>query len=111
MSIKHAGFEEEREWRLIHLPFDGAGNAWVRERIVSVRGIPQLVYELPLDNIHPGMNISGLNLNRTLHRVIIGPSLYPETIRRAFVDKLRQHGVSKPEAKVSISETPLRQWG
>jgi hypothetical protein len=111
MSIKHIGFAEEQEWRLIHRPFEDGGNAWVRDKLVSIRGIPQLIYELPLDNIHNGMNIRGINLDRLLHRVIIGPSLYPATVQRAFIDKLTHSGVTNAAAKVVVSETPLRQWG
>lgn len=111
MSIKHAGFSEELEWRLIHRPFDDGGNAWVRNNIVSIRGVPQLLYELPLDNIHQGMKFPQFDLNRLIHRIIIGPSLYPTTVQRAFIEKLNALEVSNPAAKVVVSDTPLRQWG
>lgn len=111
MSIKHIGFAEELEWRLIHRPFENGGSAWVRDKSVSVRGIPQRVYELPLDNIHNGMQIRGLSLEHLLHRVIIGPSMYPATVQRAFIDKLSELNVTNAAAKVVVSETPLRQWG
>jgi Protein of unknown function (DUF2971) len=108
MSLKHAGFEEEREWRLIHLPFRGEGCAWVHDNICAVHGLPQLIYELPLDNIHNGMNFSELNLENALHRIIIGPSTHPETVRQAFVDKLQSLGVKNAGAKVVVSDIPLR---
>ena len=111
MSIKHIGFEEEQEWRLIHRPFAGGGNCWVREKIVSIRCVPQLLYELPLGNIYPGMTFPGFTFNNLRHRVIIGPSLYPRTVERAFIDKLTSLGVANAAAKVVVSDTPLRQWG
>ncbi|MFC4594273.1 DUF2971 domain-containing protein [Sphingobium tyrosinilyticum] len=111
MSIKHIGFQEELEWRLIHCPLDSGGSAHVRDHVASIRGVPQLLYELPLANIHQGMNFPNFDLNSLLHRIIIGPSLYPGTVRRAFVEQLRELGVVEAEAKVVVSETPLRQWG
>lgn len=109
LSIKHLGFEEEREWRIIHRPFDYA-SAHVIEKITSVAGTPQLVYQLPLVN-RPGLNMPGLTLDRLLHRIIVGPSLHPETAWRALVEALRSKGVRTPEARVVISDIPLRQTG
>jgi len=109
LSIKHIGFEEEREWRVIHRPFQDA-SANVIEKITLISGTPQLVYQLPLVN-RPGMNMPQLTLDRLLHRVIVGPSLYPETTWRALVEALRANGVRSPEARVVMSDIPLRQTG
>ncbi|MDQ0301339.1 DUF2971 domain-containing protein [Ancylobacter polymorphus] len=109
LSVKHRGFEEEREWRVIHRPFDQASQHVVKT-VASIGGTPQLIYQMPLVS-RPGMNISGLTLDRLLHRVIIGPSLHPETTWRALVESLRAKGVTSPEARVVISDIPLRQRG
>lgn len=109
LSIKHPGFEEEREWRIIHQPFEYS-SAHVVEKVKSVTGTPQLIYEMPLVN-RPGLNMPDLTLDRLLHRVIIGPSLYPETTWRAIVEALRSKGVRSPETRVVVSDIPLRQTG
>jgi hypothetical protein len=109
LSTKHIGFGEEREWRVIHLPFDYA-SASVTERLVTIRGTPQLIYELPLVN-QPGMNMPKLTLDRLIHTIIIGPALHAETCRRALVEALRMNGVQQPENRVVVSDIPLRQWG
>jgi len=109
LSIKHMGFEEEREWRVIHRPFDYP-SAHVTDKIAAIAGTPQLIYQLPLVN-RPGMNMPHLTLDRLLHRVIGGPSLHPETTWRALVEALRAKGVRSPEARVVISDIPLRQTG
>lgn len=109
LSVKHKGFEEEREWRVIHRPFDYA-SAHVVEKVAAIGGTPQLIYQMPLVN-RPGMNMPNLTLDRLLHRVIVGPSLHPETTWRALVEALRAKGVNKPEARVVISDIPLRQTG
>ena len=109
LSVKHMGFEEEREWRVIHRPFDYA-SAHVVEKVASIGGTPQLIYQMPLVN-QAGMNMPHLTLDRLLHRVIVGPSLHPETTWRALVEALRAKGVNTPEARVTISDIPLRQKG
>jgi hypothetical protein len=109
LSIKHLGFEEEREWRIIHQPFQYT-SAHVKEKVTSVAGTPQLIYELPLMNC-PGLNMPELSLDQLLYRVIVGPSVHPETTRQALVEALRVKGVRAPEARVVISDIPLRQTG
>jgi hypothetical protein len=110
LSLKHRGFEEEQEWRLLHRPFTDGGNAWVHEEVVSIRGVPQLIFKIPLGAM-PGMKIPGLTLDRLLNKILIGPSLYPDTVWRAFVEKLTQRGVTNAAARVIVSDIPLRQWG
>lgn len=80
------------------------------EMVTSIGGTPQLIYQLPLAN-QRGMNLPHFTLDRLLHRVIVGPSLHPETTWRALVEALRAKGVSVPEARVVISDIPLRQTG
>lgn len=109
LSIKHLGFEEEREWRVIHRPFEYS-SAHVLEKVTSVTGTPQLVYQMPLVN-EPGLNMPELSLDRLLHRVVIGPSLYPETTWRALVEALRNNEVQEPERRVVLSDIPFRQTG
>jgi hypothetical protein len=109
LSLKHRGFEEEREWRILHLPFDPNGKSeLVRQDIRTVGGIPQLVYEIPFDK-PGGISIPPLSFDNVLSRVLIGPCLYPETVRMAFVEKLRRIGVTDPEDRVEVSDIPLRQ--
>lgn len=107
LSIKHVGFEEEREWRVIHRPFDYA-SAHVVQKVTSIGGTPQLIYQLPLvDRL--GMGTPSLTLDRLVHRVIVGPSLHPDTTWRALVEALRARGVRNPETRVVVSDIPLRQ--
>lgn len=96
LSIKHIGFQEEREWRVIHRPYDHTSTHIVKA-VTSIAGTPQLVYQMPLVN-RPGLNVRGLTLDRLLHRVLVGPSLHPETTWRALVEALRVKGVRAPES-------------
>jgi len=111
-SIKHPGFEEEQEWRIIHRPYEFS-SAHIRPTTVSIGGIPQAVYELPFHkpDADPLFNIPELDLNQILEGVIIGPCLYPETVFRAFVDEMAAAGIENPKDRIVFSEIPLRQQG
>jgi hypothetical protein len=66
--VKHEGFKEEREWRLIYAP-----NRWpshlIERSTEVVRGIPQIVYKIPLaENTLEAPNaIRNLDLARLFH--------------------------------------------
>ena len=101
-SLKHPGFVEEREWRIVYqeklgrLPYD----------LVSVDGIPQVVYKLPVCPV--GATGRGLPIGDLLHRVIIGPTQYADVIFGAFVKALEELGIADAEKKVCKSNIPLR---
>lgn len=102
-SLKHPGFVEEREWRIIYheelgrLPYD----------LVSVDGVPQVVYKMPICAV--GEQPPGLPIEKLLDRIIIGPTQYAEVIAQAFVKALEELGVGDAEARVCMSNIPLRQ--
>ena len=101
-SIKHPGFIEEREWRIIYqesagqLPYDS----------VSVDGIPQVVYKLPVCGAAD--RNPGLQLVDALDHIIIGPSQYADVIFLAFVKVLEEMGIPNAAQKVYKSNIPLR---
>lgn len=109
-SIKHPGFGEEREWRVIHRPYEFA-SAYIKPETVTLGGIPQTVYELPFHNPAKGelFNIPQLNLNDILHGVMLGPCAYPETVIRALVDEMTAAGIENAKGRIFVSDIPLRQ--
>jgi hypothetical protein len=109
-SIKHPGFEEEREWRIIHRPYEFPAAAMVPFNI-SLNGIPQTVYELPFHNPDKGplFNIPQLDLNDILAGVMIGPCAYPETVFRALKDEMTAAGIENAGNRIIVSNIPLRQ--
>jgi hypothetical protein len=109
LSTKHFGFREEREWRVIHGPREYA-SAWVQPTFETVRGKPEVVYHLPLEN-HEGMNLPEIDLNRLLCKVIIGPCQNPYQIASTFEDIMRSLGIEEPDKRIRISLIPLRQLG
>lgn len=107
LSTKHVGFREEREWRVIHSPREYA-SAFVQPTFEIIRGKPEVVYHLPLQN-QPGMNLPGLELASLLDRVIIGPCQNPLQVASTFSDILRSIGFTDPDARIRLSHIPLRQ--
>ncbi|MBU1335045.1 MAG: DUF2971 domain-containing protein [Alphaproteobacteria bacterium] len=106
VSIKHPGFDEEREWRLVYLPTIFSSPAIVEERL-TFRGVPQKVFKVPLAD-QPEHGISGITPNDLVKKIILGPSQFADTIAAAFAGQLHDLGVTEPWSKIQISDIPLR---
>jgi len=106
ISTKHLGFKEEKEWRVVF--FSDSGSEYVKEEIVTILGVPQRVYKIPLKNI-PDRGLTGLCLNELIDRIIIGPTSQPIHMRDLFISELQKAGVVNAEEKVFVSDIPLRK--
>lgn len=106
LCTKHPGFREEQEWRVIASP-TMYPSRFLAEEIEVVRGAPQTVLKLSLEN-HPAEGLVGLTVPELLDRVIIGPCEYPVVTVKAFHRLLSDAGVAKPETRVTVSGIPLR---
>lgn len=109
LSAKHIGFREEREWRIIHGPREFA-SAWLQPTFETVRGKPEVVYHLPLQNLE-GMNLPEIDIRRLLNRIIIGPCQNPYQVASTFSDILLTLGFENSNEYIRISNIPLRQPG
>lgn len=109
-TIKHSGFKEEEEWRVIHRPFEFS-SAHIIPTTLTIAGVPQAIYEIPFHNPEKNalFDIPELKLNDILEGIIIGPCLYPETIFRAFRDEMEAAGIENAKDRIIVSNTPLRQ--
>ncbi len=105
LCLKHPGFEEEKEWRIIHIP-----KMWpskiLEKGVEVVGGVPQNVYKIPLRDISG--EIESMTIPDLVHRVIIGPTAYPLAVYEAIVDELSAAGVANARDKVVASRIPLR---
>jgi hypothetical protein len=106
VSLKHEGFKEEREWRIIYLPELSPSKLMLRE-IETINGIPQCVYKIPLED-NQMENVVGLTIPSLIEKVIIGPTGYPLSLYNAFTLALEKAGVENPETRVIVSGIPLR---
>jgi hypothetical protein len=108
LSTKHPSFEEEKEWRVIYRPPANTDDSSVPSKVVTIGGIVQKVFYLPMQNI-PEKGLHGAELNEILHRVLIGPTPNPTLVREAFVELLKRAEVENPEDRVVTSNVPLRR--
>ena len=76
------------------------------KRIVTVHGVPQEAVILPLIR-DPDSGVQ-LDLPGILDNIIVGPTPYPFSMQKAFVQVLEEVGVGNPWDRVSVSEIPLR---
>ena len=107
--VKHEGFKEEREWRIVYLPgyYPALNPPRMESEVVSISGVPQIVFKFPLDaRVAP--EIAPLDVAAIFERVILGPSRYPWVMYEAFKRTLEQVGVSEPGAKIITSSIPIR---
>ena len=106
VCLKHEGFLEEREWRIVHNP-KRASTPLMRSDIEVINGIPQLVFKIPIGGGPPD-ELDVLSLNNLLDRIIIGPTPYPWAMYQAFVTALTDAGVPDAATKVFVSGIPIR---
>ena len=106
--LKHEGFREEREWRGIYSP-NCAPSPYMNVATKVVQGVPQLIYELPLDK-RVAPEVGGLEFSQVFDRLIIGPTQFGWPMYEAFRAALDKAGVP-PEAKqqrIFVSGIPIR---
>lgn len=104
--LKHEGFGEELEWRLLYAP-NRSPSPLVKHETEIIGGIPQIVYKLPLD-VTVSNSLADLDISRLFDRLIIGPSQFPLAQYDAFVDTLKNAGVPDAGKRVFISGIPIR---
>ena len=83
VCLKHEGFHEEREWRVIHSPARHPGEH-IHSSIEVIGGLPQRVYKVPLRS-DTEAGLTGLNPSEMIDRIIIGPTQYPFAMFDALV--------------------------
>jgi|HubBroStandDraft_1064217.scaffolds.fasta_scaffold02652_8 hypothetical protein len=108
VCLKHEGFHEEREWRVIYGPKRNPSPIMEAEtETKTIGGVPQLIYKMPLDaTVAP--EVAGLDVARIFDRLIIGPSQYSLAMHQAFAAALTNAGIADASARVVFSGIPIR---
>lgn len=106
LCTKHPGFAEEKEWRVLHSLQEPS--SLLVKSVEVVRGIPQLVCKLPLEDF-PEQGVVGLSPNALVDRIIIGPTSYPLVVYEAFKRAMTDAGIENAASKLWVSNIPLRQ--
>jgi hypothetical protein len=104
-SIKHEGFKEEKEWRLLYWP-DRLPSPDMQESIETIAGVPQRVYNFPIGSSKP--ELAGIHFSAIFERLIVGPSQFSPAICDAFVEQLKAAGIPDAASRVVASNIPIR---
>jgi hypothetical protein len=103
VSLKHSGFEEEKEWRIVYMPTLLSSEHEMKNTVEVIGGVPQIVYKLPFD----GGKIPNLNITNLIDKILIGPSSFPSVQHQAFWELLSNIGID-PGGRINLSHIPLR---
>lgn len=106
LSLKHEGFKEEREWRVIYSP-TRAASPLLTSTIETIDGVPQTIYKIPLSGPPPA-DLERYDIPHMLDRIIIGPTQYAVPITEAFATALADAGVPEPHFRIVWSGIPIR---
>ena len=106
ICTKHPAFHEEREWRVVYQPNFQASDRLIEDTVV-LAGVPQRIFKIPLKD-YPSEGFYGAEMPEFLHRLIIGPGIGADAVRREFVRLLESAGVEDADTKVIVSDVPLR---
>jgi len=106
LCTKHPGFREEREWRVVYTPVMETSHH-VKEDIVTINGVPQQIYKIPLQDI-PEENFYGATVADFIDRILIGPRNNGQLLVHSFCKLLEEAGCEDVGNKVFYSGIPLR---
>lgn len=107
ISIKHVGFKEEKEWRVVFSSsYEDISD--LKQDIV-INKYPQIIYKLPLIG-HSKKYSAKIPINDVLDRIIIGPNPHVEQVYFAYVKILEELGIDHPAERVVMSNIPYRAW-
>ncbi len=96
VSLKHVGFNEEKEWRVIYFP-QANPSPLITSTVEAVDGVPQIIYKIPLEE-NPEKDVVGAGIPALVDRIIIGPTVFPMPIYSAFVEALRGQACPTPKS-------------
>lgn len=98
-------------WQLQYVTYIIASDPDLKPFVVSIDGIVQTVFLLPLENVNipDGNSVTGASLPELLERLIVGPTPNPQLVKLAFIKLLGDAGVVEPHTKVIPSMVPLRR--
>lgn len=105
-SLKHCGFREEQEWRILYVP-SLQKSPTILESVECIRGIPQIVQKIPLEDA-PEKGLHGASIAKLIECLVIGPTEYPSVLAGAFERALHSRGVADAMQRIRISDIPLR---
>jgi hypothetical protein len=109
LHVKHRGFAEEKEWRLVFCPeFHDDDKNIFEKKIAVIRGTPQIVFSVNIKD-YSEYGLHGTDLDNLLEQIIIGPTEHGEILKSAFKISLGNLNINNPLNRIILSDIPLRR--
>jgi hypothetical protein len=106
VCMKHEGFLEEREWRVVYGPRRGP-SALMETATEAIGGVPQIIHKIPLDG-SISEDLAAIDVAQIFDQLIIGPTMYGVPMHEVFVRALTEKGVPDAARRVLVSGIPIR---
>jgi len=106
VCIKHPGFLEEKEWRIIYMPRLQRGQIKLEPNYKCINGTVQKIYPIPLNK--KTAKETGLSLDSIIDKVIVGPCKFPDITKEGIISLMKEKGIHDAKKRVVISGIPLR---
>ncbi len=105
LSVKHYGFHEEAEWRVIHQspgfrPTPPPDEVKFGDKV-------ETIYHVPIKN-NPEGGIWGASLEEALDRIIVGPIANAGRVEEELIRELEAAGISRANDRVVHCGIPFR---
>lgn len=108
-TIKHPGFSEENEWRLLYTPNLYPSKDLEKTKIqVTLNGMPQSVYKIPIDG-EPFNEGRAATIDNLVGKIIIGPCNEAGVAVAAIQDALKNAHHRSAESIVHFCGIPYRE--
>lgn len=102
ISLKHPGFEEEAEWRIVHMRESIASNPFLEKSIETINGVPQVIIKIPFEKGSP------IAIRNILKGILIGPTEFKHSISESLISCMSDVGIVDPHMLIKFSDIPLR---
>lgn len=106
VSMKHPGFAEEKEWRVV-CTSTFKPSEHLKTEIEIINGLPQEVCKIPLKEF-PEEGFTGASIPQLINKIIIGPSEDQVVLKKSFIKLLETAGCEDAYKMVRTSGIPLR---
>lgn len=109
LFIKHKGFEEEKEWRVVYMKENDPDGRFSKMfgHFNGPRGLePKLRYKILPEH---GDNLPEIDLEEMIDHILLGPTSSDEIALLTARRMVRDLGFAKLEDKIKTSKIPLRR--
>jgi hypothetical protein len=108
-AIKHPSFLEEKEWRLLYLPYIYPSPGLDAKRVVrSVNGMPQTIYQIPIDGLPINQGITP-TISQLVSKIVVGPCFEASVAIQAIQAALASKGHHQLAGNVTFCGIPYRE--